>query len=87
MKSNKEILDEFGKYVGKGAFDSTYGSIIEVLNGTCPNLLMKNLIELFNRFSLEEKEIIKKYIYDLIAGTLFDFLRIFEEHREFKLIP
>jgi hypothetical protein len=86
MKNNQEILDQFGKYVGKDAFDSTYGSIVEVLNGTCPNLLMKNLIELFNRFSNEEKETIKEYIYDLVAGTLFDFLRIFEEHREFKLI-
>jgi hypothetical protein len=86
MKSNQEILDEFGKYVGKDAFDSTYGSIIEVLNGTCPNPLMKNLIELFSRFSDTEKEIIKEYIYDLIAGTLFDFLRIFEENPKYKII-
>jgi len=86
MKSNKEILDIFGKYVGSDAFDSSYGSIIEVLDGSCPNLMMKDKVELFNRFSDKEKKVIKEYIYELISGTLFDFLRIFEEHQEFKIV-
>jgi hypothetical protein len=86
MKENQEILDIFGSYVGHDAFDGSYGSIIEILNGTCPNKLMKNYIELFNKFSGEEKEIVKKYMNDLIANCLFDFLRIFEEHPEFKII-
>jgi hypothetical protein len=86
MKSNNEILDTFGKYVGSDAFDSSYGSIIEVLNGTCPNLQMKDKVELFSRFSESEKRVIKDYVYDLISGTLFDFLRIFEEHPEFKIV-
>jgi len=86
MKSNKEILDIFGKYVGSDAFDSSYGSIIEVLDGSCPNLMMKDKVELFNIFSDKEKKVIKEYIYELISGTLFDFLRIFEEHQEFKIV-
>ena len=86
MKTNQEILNLFGGYVGSDAFDSSYGSIVEILNGTCPNLLMKDKIELFDRFTGKEKEIIKNYIYDLISGTIFDFLRVFEEHPEFKII-
>ena len=86
MKSNNEILETFGKYVGSDAFDSSYGSIIEVLNGTCPNMQMKDKVELFSRFSESEKQVIKDYVYDLISGTLFDFLRIFEEHPEFKIV-
>ena len=86
MKTNKEILDQFGKYVGSDAFDSSYGSMIEILNATCPNQMMQDKVELFSRFSSEEKKIIKEYIYELTSGTIFDFLRIFEEHPEFKII-
>ncbi len=86
MKTNKEILDQFGKYVGSDAFDSSYGSMIEILNATCPNQMMQDKVELFSRFSSEEKKIIKEYIYDLTSGTIFDFLRIFEEHPEFKIV-
>lgn len=86
MKTNKEILDQFGKYVGSDAFDSSYGSMIEILNATCPNQMMQDKVELFSRFSREEKKIIKEYIYDLTSGTIFDFLRIFEEHPEFKIV-
>jgi hypothetical protein len=86
MKSNKEILDQFGKYVGSDAFDSGYGSILEILNATCPNQMMQDKVELFNRFSNEEKKVIKEYVYELLSGTLFDFLRIFEEHPEFKIV-
>ena len=86
MKTNQEILDLFGRHVGSDAFDSSYGSIVEILNGTCPNLLMKDKMELFNKFTEKEKEIVKNYIYDLISGTIFDFLRVFEEHPEFKII-
>jgi len=86
MKSNKEILDQFGKYVGSDAFDSSYGSIIEVLNGSGHNPMMKDKMELFQSFSDNEKKIVKEYIFELISGTLFDFLRIFEEHEEFKIV-
>lgn len=58
MKTNQEILDAFGKYVGSDAFDSSYGSIIEVLNGTCPNPMMRNLVDLFNRFNDAEKKLL-----------------------------
>lgn len=86
MKTNKEILEQFGKYVGSDAFDSSYGSIVEILNATCPNQMMQDKVELFNRFSSEEKKVIREYVYELISGTLFDFLRIFEEHPEFKIV-
>lgn len=86
MKTNKEILDQFGQYVGSDAFDSSYGSIVEILNATCPNQMMHDKVELFSRFSIEEKRVIREYVYELISGTLFDFLRIFEEHPEFKII-
>jgi len=86
MKTNKEILEQFGKYVGSDAFDSSYGSIVEILNATCPNQMMQDKVELFSRFSSEEKKVIREYVYELISGTLFDFLRIFEEHTEFKIV-
>jgi hypothetical protein len=86
MKTNKEILEQFGKYVGSDAFYSSYGSIVEILNATCPNQMMQDKVELFSRFSSKEKKVIREYIYELISGTLFDFLRIFEEHPEFKIV-
>jgi len=85
MKSNQKILDEFGKLVGTEGFDSSYGSIVEILNGTCPNLMKKDLIRIFNKLDNLEKNKIKIYIYELISGTLFNFLKIFEENEQFKL--
>ena len=75
-----------GKHVGSDVFDSSYGSIVEILDGTCPNLLMRDKIELFNKFSPTEKEVIREYIFELISGTLHDFLRIFEENEQFKVV-
>ena len=86
MKKNQQILDEFGKHVVQDTFDSSYGSILEIINDTCPNLLLKETSILFQRFNNEEKELIKKYLFETISGTLHDFLRIFEENEQFKLI-
>ncbi len=85
MKTDQQILEEFGKLVGSEGFDSSYGSILEVVDGTCPNMMKKELMVIFDKFKFEEKILIKKYIYELISGTLFDFLRIFEENEQFKI--
>ncbi|MBO0590939.1 hypothetical protein I2486_05910 [Cellulophaga sp. E16_2] len=86
MKNNKEILDEFGKLVGSQGFDSSYGNLLEILSGNSPNPMRKELIDLFGRFNNEEKDKIKNYVYELISGTQFDFLKIFEENEQFKIV-
>tara|TARA_R110000868_G_scaffold71713_2_gene209706 strand:- start:33450 stop:33836 length:387 start_codon:yes stop_codon:yes gene_type:complete len=87
MKSNNEILDEFGALVAKTAFDSQYGSLIQVLNGEGAQFMrLKPMVDLFDRFSKNEKAEIQKYLFNLISGTLFDFLKIFEENEQFKLL-
>tara|TARA_R110002050_G_scaffold204522_4_gene340177 strand:+ start:106016 stop:106405 length:390 start_codon:yes stop_codon:yes gene_type:complete len=87
MKSNKDILDEFGELIATTAFDSQYGSLIQVLNGEGNQFLrLKSLVDLFDRFNVDEKVEIQNYIFNLISGTLFDFLKIFEENEQFKLI-
>jgi hypothetical protein len=87
MKTNQEILDKFGKLVSTTAFDSQYRSLNQVLTGEASRFIrLKEVTEFFNRFTLEEKKIIQLYLYNLLSGTLFDFLKIFEENPEFKII-
>ena len=87
MKTDQEILDEFGKLVGTKAFDSQYGSLKQVTSGEASKFIrLKQIVDLFNKFDSEEKKILHKYFYDLLSGILFDFLKIFEENPEFKII-
>lgn len=57
MKTNKEILDEFGKLVGTTAFDSQYGSSKQVITGEASKFMrLKPIADLFIRFDFEEKK-------------------------------
>ena len=87
MKNDKDILDEFGKLVGTVAFDSQYGSFLQVLSGEGKKFeRLKPYSVLMDRFNSEEKKTINEFVFSLLSGTLFDFLKIFEENKEFKIV-
>ncbi len=72
MKSNQIILDEFGKIMIHDVYDFNYK-------------LLKNMIVHFQ----DKNEIVENL--DLICkesfeSTLFNFLKIFEENEQFKIV-
>ncbi|WP_299260458.1 hypothetical protein [uncultured Aquimarina sp.] len=72
MKSNKEILDKFGKTLIDDVFEFNY------------RLLQKNINKNLESGQLKDKT--NSIVKNSIESLLFDFLKIFEEHEEFKLI-
>jgi len=83
MKSNKEILDEFGQIIVNEVFDNQYRFI---LNKTEDLALTEGYEELFSKMDANQKKEIENYTKELLSGALFDFLKIFEENEQFKII-
>lgn len=83
MKSNEEILDNFGKSCIENVFDKQY----KFIKYDTKDLAMTQGYEnLFDGMTEVQKIEIEKYTSEILKGTLFDFLKIFEEKEEFKLI-
>lgn len=83
MKSDKQILDEFGKLIIDEVFDNQYRFIknkVEDLSQT------EGYKQLFTNMTPNQKQEIENYTYQVLKGALFDFLRVFEENEEYKLI-
>jgi hypothetical protein len=83
MKSNQEILDDFGKILVDSAFDNQYSFILNKIEDLALTEEYKNL---FEGMSDVQKKEIETYTFELLKGALFDFLKVFEENQQFKLI-
>ena len=82
MKSNQNILDEIGKLIISKIFDGNMEYIKQDLN------LFKNseYKDLFNNMTDLGKSDLEKLVYELSKDTLFEFMNIFEESENFKLV-
>jgi catalase (peroxidase I) len=85
MKTNQEILNFFGRIIIEDCFDPTYANIDSIKNRENPPQFGEEYSNLFKKLSDSDFEILKKYISTSLGALLFDVLRIFEEHKEFKL--
>lgn len=83
MKSNTEILNYFGKLVAQEVFDSQYRFILNKVEDLAQT---EGYINLFNGMNGKQKLEMEHYTGEILRGALFDFLRIFEEHPEFKIV-
>jgi len=83
MKSNKEILEQFGNLLTSEVFDSQYRFILNEVSDLSQTNGYTNLFQKMN--DVQKKEI-EYYTREILEGALFDFLRIFEEHPEFKIV-
>lgn len=86
MKTNNEILDEFGKLVVNEVVDRIYRGIEEEIFTGFKNPTMKIYGTIFKKLDTSDKELLKKYIVMNNHSIIFDFLRIFEENEQFKII-
>jgi len=71
MKSDKEILDNFGKKVIETVFDFNYVMLKSNIDNNLKKGTLKNKVDFLSEESLR--------------SILFDFLRIFEENENFKI--
>lgn len=82
METNK-VLDKFGNLVATEMFDSQYRFVKNKVEDLAQTDGYKNL---FSGMTSEQKREIEYYTREVLKGASFDFLRIFEEHTEFKII-
>ena len=82
MKTEKGILDEFGKILIEQSFDNQYRFILNTKEDLAETEGYKSL---FSQMSDIQKREIENYTFEVLKGTLFDFLKIFEEYTQFKL--
>ena len=86
MKSNQEILDEFGKIVVEDIVDRYYTSTEKMIYKGTVNPEKEKYASAFNELDNSNKSIVKDFIIKNYHNIIFDFLAIFEENEEFKLI-
>lgn len=83
MKSNKEILDNFGELLVKEVFDNQYRFILNEVEDLKQTDGYRNL---FRSMDENQKKEMENYTKEILKGSLFDFLKIFEENEEFKIV-
>lgn len=83
MKSNKEILDEFGKIIIKSVYDNQFRFIKNNVRDLAQTEGYKNL---FSSMTEIQKIEIENYTKEILKGSLFDFLKMFEENDQFKIV-
>jgi DNA-directed RNA polymerase specialized sigma subunit len=83
MKSNKEILEQYGNLLANEVFDNQYRFILNKISDLAQT---EGYINLFHNMSVSQKKELEYYTREILKGAIFDFLRIFEEHPEFKLV-
>jgi hypothetical protein len=83
MKSNNEILNEFGELVTKEVFDNQYRFILNKVEDLA---VTEGYGNLFSKMTPVQKKEIEFYTQEILKGAIFDFLRIFEEHTDFQIV-
>ncbi len=83
MESSKEILDTFGKLIVQEVFDNQFRFILNKVEDLSATKEYENLFSTMNKVQKVEME---NYTKEILEGTLFDFLRLFEENDQFKII-
>src|SRR6187402_1291981 len=85
MKTNKEILDEFGKKLINECFDPTYRNLESLKLKENPPLIFKEYNSLFKKLDEKDFKTLQNYLRESLGGMLFNVLRLFEEEERFKL--
>ena len=86
MKTNQEILDEFGKLLINDVLDRYYKNIDYIVENGYKNPTMLHYNELFLKLNEKEKRNLIQFILENINSVMFDFLDLFEQNEKFKLV-
>ncbi len=82
MKTNEEILDEFGKIVINDCFDPSYANLKGLKNKENPPVIFEEFSNLFKKLEENDFIILQKYLRESLGGLIFNFLRLFEENEQ-----
>ena len=86
MKTNQEILDDFGKKIINNIYDDALSYFMQLKNGTTKWNTGKEYTDVINKLDKKEQDLLFKYFKETIETTIFGLLGFFEEHPEFKII-
>lgn len=86
MKSNKEILDEYGKKIIKECYDPGIEYIDQLKRKENPPFIIADEVNFVQGLDEDQIKGLKKIIHRTQNNFLFTFFRIFEEQEEYKLL-
>jgi hypothetical protein len=85
MKTNQEILDAFGKIIINDCFDPCLEQIDALRAKESVPKIFEDYSNSLKKLSHSDYAVLREYFGKSFGGILFGILRIFDEHREFKL--
>ena len=85
MKTDTEILDEFGKLVVNDVFDDNFKYFKDIIADNTKWNTGKGYSNVFSKLNEADKKIIQLFFLEMLKTNLFSFLSIFENHEQFKL--
>ena len=86
MKSNKNILNDFGRLIIKDGYDSGINLVDNLKKITNPPYIIKEEASFVKSLNEEQIDGLKKLIKRTQSDLIFAFLKIFEEQENYKLI-
>ncbi|ATA76482.1 conserved hypothetical protein [Capnocytophaga canimorsus] len=86
MKSNQEILDEFGRELIENTFDPAIGNLLSLSVKENPPIIFENYVNFLKKLKHQDFITLQKYLQESVGGILFNILKLFEENEQFKLI-
>jgi len=86
MKKSKEVLDDFGKKIIERCFDPAIGNCKSLKAKENPPAIFKNYTDLFKKLDNKEFDVLIEYLKESYGNILFNFLGIFEESNNYKIL-
>ena len=86
MKSNQEILDQFGKKIIDNCLDGLLNHFESIQKKENIPLVFKTKKEFLNSLDNNEYELFRKMLIDSVGMVFFEFFNLFEEKEDYKLI-
>lgn len=85
MKSNQEILEELGKAVITSIYDDGLKYFKQLSSGSTKWGSGREYTDVLSKLTVEDQKVLQKYVAETLSTSIFGFLKIFEEHDEYKL--
>jgi len=85
MKSEREILDEYGTLIVNKILDRYYKGLKREITEGIKNANSQKYNQVFSRLTDEEKDLMREYIIENLNSLVFDLLGLFEENDQFKI--
>lgn len=86
MKTNKEILDTFGKLIVSNVYDDGLRYFKQIITNSTQWGTGRKYSEVFNKLNAHDQHVVTQYVEEMLSTAIFAFLNTVEENTEFKLV-